>query len=983
VNLPRVIWYMNWCRYCLACLALGGLAVCSMLPADEPSAPKASPRHHWAFHSPKRPALPTVSNGHWPRNGIDNFILARLDREGLQPSPEADKNTLIRRVTLDLTGLPPTPAEVDAFLADESPDAYEKLVDRLLASSRFGERMALPWLYAARYADTSGYQNDGPRHMWRWRDWVIDAFNANMPFDQFTIDQIAGDMLPSPTLEQRIATGFSRNHRGNAEGGIIPEEYAVEYVVDRVETTATVFLGLTLGCARCHDHKYDPFTQKDFYQFFAYFNNIPEFGRAIKEGNSPPYIKAPTAQDEQRLRLLDEELARAEREVAGMSGPLASAQVMWEKAIDPAGQSDMWSISHGLAANFALDGDTTEATNRTSHAKFVDGEPAFAAGRLGDAADFDGRRFLDSGDIANFGYFDRFSLGAWVFARGDHGGTIISRMTDADQADGYYVQLTSGRIQVNLVKRWLDDAVRVETEQVVAPDRWHHVLVTYDGSRVAGGITVYVDGKPEKLKVNLDFINQTFAAAKEPLRIGGGGGPDGRFQGLIDDVRVYGDCLSAADVRVIATPDSIRAILETTADRRGSEQAHKLRSYFLATHAPANIREPYRNLITLRQERERFVESIPTVMVMEEMPVPRETFVLLRGQYDKYGEKVSAGVPANLAPLPAGAPNNRLGLARWLVDSSNPLTARVAVNRFWQMYFGAGLVKTTEDFGTQGEPPIHPELLDWLASEFVSPSPQPSPPGGEGRVRGWDVKAMQKLIVTSATYRQSSKVSPALLAKDPDNRLLARSPRLRLPAETIRDQALAASGLLAEKRGGPSVKPYQPAGLWKEIATDGDYAQDHGDNLYRRSLYTYWKRTVAPPSMITFDATARETCTVRESRTNTPLQSLTLMNEITFVEAARVLAQRIMAECRSTPEHRITVAFRLVTARPPRPLELQVLARGFEEHLTRYRNDRKAAAELIGAGEFPRDESLDVSELAAYTAVAGLILNLDETVTKE
>jgi hypothetical protein len=939
------------------------------LVADDLPLRNTAARNHWAFVAPTRPELPTVSDRSWPRNGIDHFILARLDREGLKPSADAEKTTLIRRVTLDLTGLPPTPAEVDAFLANESPGAYERIVDRLLDSPRYGERMAVPWLYAARYADTSGYQNDGPRFMWRWRDWVIDSFNANMPFDQFTIEQIAGDLLPSPTLGQRIATGFNRNHRGNAEGGIIPEEYAVEYVVDRVETTATVFLGLTLGCARCHDHKYDPFTQKDFYQFFAYFNNVPEFGRAIKEGNSPPYMKAPTAEDEQRLRQLDENLARAEREVAGLTGRLASAQTAWEKTLDAAGQSEAWSISDGLAAHFSLDGDTTETGNRVDGGKFVDGAPAFATGRIGDAAEFDGRRFVDAGDIANFGYFDKFSLGAWILPRGEHGGTIISRMTDADQGDGYSVQLKDGHVHVNLVKRWLDDAVRVETERTVEPEQWHHVTVTYDGSRTAGGIIVYIDGRPEKLKVNLDFINQTFAAKDQPLRIGGGGGPDGRFRGRIDDVTVYSECLSADDVRVIATADSIPEILGTPTEQRSPEQSHKLRAYFLASHAPADIRAPYGNLLTLRRERATFAESLPTVMVMEELPKRRDTFVLVRGQYDKHGERVSPAVLANLAPLPAAAPDNRLGLARWLVDPANPLTARVAVNRFWQMYFGAGLVRTVEDFGRQCEPPTHPELLDWLATEFVR--------------TGWDIKAMQKLIVTSATYRQSSMVTPGLLARDPDNRLFARAPRLRLTAETIRDQALAASGLLVEKAGGPSVKPYQPDGLWKEIATDGEYTQDHGDNLYRRSLYTYWKRTVAPPSMITFDATARETCTVRETRTNTPLQSLTLMNEITFVEAARVLAQRVMTDGGPTRDERISLAFRLVTGRHPRTAELHVLASGFEQHLARYRLDQKAAAELVSAGEFARGENLEVCELAAYTAVAGLILNLDETVTKE
>ncbi len=921
---------------------------------------------HWAFLPPVRPPLPAVQDPRWVRNGIDAFILDRLEREGLRPSPEADGVTLLRRAALDLTGLPPTPAEVDAFLADTSAGAYERAVDRLLASPRYGERMAARWLDAARYADTNGYQSDGERSMWRWRDWVIDAFNANMPFDRFTVEQIAGDLLPSPTLAQRIATGFNRNHRGNGEGGVIPEEYAVEYVVDRVDTTCTVWLGLTLGCARCHDHKYDPFRQKEFYQLFAYFNNVPERGKAIKYGNSPPYIKAPTPEQQRQVENLDRRLREAEAAFGRQRPALDAAWHAWEKA-HPALPPTPWSPAQGLIAHYPLDGDACDGVLAARAGKFLDGTPAYVSGRKGRAADFDGRRFLEAGDAGPFGFYDKFSLAAWIRPQGPHGGVIVSRMTDAPQADGYSLHLVAGRLQVNLVKRWLDDALRVETEQPLPSDRWHHVLMTYDGSRVAAGIKVYVDGRPVPLRVLLDDLNQSFQT-KEPLRIGGGAGPGGRFHGAIQDVRVYDEALSPEAAEIVATPEGIDEILAIPADRRTPAQAHKLRAWFLEKQAPEAIRRAAHEVDRLRRQRAALWESIPTTMVMEEMPRPRETHVLLRGVYDRPGEKVSPGVPAVLAPLPKDAPNNRLGLARWLVDPANPLTARVAVNRWWQMYFGTGLVKTVEDFGSQGEWPTHPELLDWLATEFVR--------------SGWDVKALQRLIVTSATYRQSSRLTPALRERDPENRLLARGPRVRLPAEVIRDQALFAAGLLVEKVGGPSVKPYQPAGLWKELA-DTDYVPDHGANLYRRSLYTFWKRTVAPPTMMTFDASPRETCVVRETRTNTPLQALTLMNDVTFVEASRMLAQRVMREGGPTPETRLSLAFRVAASRMPRPVEKKVLLEDFAHHLARYRRDRPAALKLLRVGEAPRDERLDPCELAAYTAVANLILNLDEVVTKE
>jgi hypothetical protein len=929
-------------------------------------------QQHWSWIPPTHSLLPVVRNRSWVRNPIDAFILARLEREGMTPSPEADRTTLIRRVTLDLTGLPPTPAEVDAFLADRSPDAYERVVDRLLRSPRYGERMAFPWLEAARYADTNGYQSDGERSMWRWRDWVIDALNANMPFDRFAVEQLAGDLLPHPTLEQKIATGFNRNHRGNAEGGIIPEEYAVEYVVDRVDTTATVFLGLTMGCARCHDHKFDPIRQKEFYRVFAFFNNVPERGKAVKYGNSPPMILAPTIAQREQLRRLEQEMAAAEARCRKLEPDLAHAQAVWEASLkrDPA---PGWTITDGLAAHYPLEGDAREHTGRGAVGRSRDGEAAYVAGR---AAAFEGRRFLEAGVAGEFGYLDKFTLSAWIQPRTSRG-VVVSRMVDVEQGEGYSVGLEHGKLQVNLVKRWLDDAVRVETEESLVPARWYHVAVAYDGSRVARGIRVYLNGRPAKLRVNLDDLNQDFKS-REPFRIGAGGGPGSRFDGLIGDVRIYTRVLSAEEAGTLATPQSVAQIVALPAARRTPGQAAKVRACFLERFAPPALGRAHRKLVALSRRHERFVEGLPTTMVMEEMARPRETFVLTRGQYDRPGERVTPGIPASLGTLPEGVPVNRLGFARWLVDRANPLTARVAVNRYWQLYFGTGLVKTAEDFGTQGEWPSHPELLDWLATEFMAPSPH----GGKGSgVRGWDVKALQRLIVTSATYRQSSRLTPILRQRDPENRLLARGPRFRLSAEVIRDQALAASGLLVERLGGPSVKPYQPARLWDELA-DMAYVQSHGPDLYRRGLYTFWKRTVAPPSLLTFDAAGRETCVVRPTLTNTPLQALTLLNDVTYVEAARVLAERVMRAAR-TPEERITLAFRLAVARRPRPLELKVLLAGFRAHLTEYCGHPAAARQLVRAGEFRQPQDLDRGELAAYTAVASLILNLDETLTKE
>jgi hypothetical protein len=963
---------------------------------------------HWSFIPPERPELPKqLKDPKWVRNPIDAFVLQRLEHEGLKPLPEADRSTLIRRVSLDLTGLPPTPAEIDTFLADKSANAYEKVVDRLLRSPQYGERMAFPWLDAARYADSNGYQTDGERFMWRWRDWVIDAFNRNMPYDQFTIEQIAGDLLPNATLEQKIATGFNRNHRGNSEGGIVPEEYAAEYVVDRVDTTSTVFLGLTLGCARCHNHRFDPVTQKEFYQLFAYFNNIPEHGKFRRVGNSPPYIAAPLPAQQAQLKQLDDELAAADAAYAKLQPDLALALREWERSLDKS-RPVLWSPTRDLVTHYSFDNDLTPQVavlqdakgsrspvyirpgveNNPSAATSADTTPSprFAAGSIGRAASFDGKSFIQfGGDIAGFDsygsgrgalgendptvtYDDAYTIAAWIYPTSSSG-AIVTRDEDIFEPNGHGLNLRDGKIEYDYVTKWVDEGIRLRTEKAIALNRWHHVALTYTGSRWASGVKIYVDGEDQKLEILLDDFNSQGAVKREPLRIGAGGGPENRFRGSIDDVRIYKRALTPAEAGILADLTAVTAIASLPEDRRTPAQAAKIRDYFIEHALPANIAGARKRLMEAQAKRDAFYQSLPTVMVMEEMPSPRETRLLIRGMYDKPGEIVTPVLPAALTSSSNAYPPNRLGLARWLVDPSNPLMARVTVNRFWQMYFGTGIVRTTEDFGSQGELPSHPELLDWLATEFVR--------------TGWDMKALQKTIVMSATYRQSSRQSPNLLAKDPDNRLFARGPSGRLSAEMVRDQALAVAGLLVKKIGGPSVKPYQPEGLWNEIGGGGAYVQDHGDNLYRRSLYTFWRRTIPPPSMANFDASAREYHIVRPVVTNTPLQALDLMNDVAYVEAARVFAQRVVKEGGKTPAERIAYAFRVATARLPKAAETTILLDAFRRNLDVYKSKPDAALNYVSSGEYARDSSIDVSELAAYTSVTSLILNLHETVMKE
>ena len=905
---------------------------------------------HWAFSPPQRPPLPAVRNQKWIHNPIDNFVLARLEKEGLTPSPEADRATLLRRLSFDLTGLPPTTAELDAFLADHSANAYEKQVDRLLALPQYGERMAMQWLDLARYADTHGYHIDSARDMWKWRDWVIDAFNRNMPFDRFGIEQLAGDLIPNATVQQKLASGFNRNHMINYEGGAIPEEYQAEYVADRVDTTATVFMGLTLGCARCHDHKYDPISQKDYYRFFAFFNTIPEKGLDGNKGNALPILEMPTAEQASQAAWLQQ--AIAEHEAALPEKETGALLETWAKTRlstlpQPPGE--------GLLAHYALDSNLTDSSGNHHDARAVKGETPFVAGRPGQSAAFNGEAHVE------FPVTDSPVVAFWMRSG------AMPEMTVLEGGRGFEIGIEESHPQPDfkrgspLYVEW--QGRRFHSRAIVFGGQWHHVVVDFSGPEPA----LLLDAK----STPIDQVGPAPVHAAGPLSIGDphNGKP---LKGDIGDLRVYSRSLTPAEAEVLAVQEPIRAILLVADDKRTKDQKQRLLDYFLTRDAPADLRRAYAELNDLKNRAALLKKEIVTVQVMAEMAKPRDTFILARGDYRNHGEKVTPAVPSLFPPLPKDVPANRLSMAEWLFSPQHPLTARVAVNRYWQLYFGIGLVKTTEDFGSQGDAPLQRDVLDWLAVEFR---------------QNWDVKALQKLIVTSATYRQASEVSAALLEKDPENRLLARGPRFRLPAEMVRDNALAASRLLTEHVGGPSVFPYQPPGLWEELArgetfTAQEYHESVGADLYRRSMYTFWKRSVPPAALTTFDAPDREKCTARRLITNTPLQALVLLNDPTYVEASRVLAQRAMMEAGADPQARVTFLFREATAHRPSAAEIRILLELAQRRLDYYKKQPAQAASLIAVGASKR-ANLEATELAAWTVVASTILNLDQTITKE
>lgn len=929
----------------------------------------AAYQNHWAFLPPQRPVQPEVRDAKWARNGVDRFVLARLDTEGLTPSPEAKPEAWLRRASLDLIGLPPTPKEIDGFLADVAARgevAYGEATDRLLASEHFGERLAIDWLDAARYADTHGFNNDSGRTMWRWRDWVIESFNANKPYDQFITEQLAGDLLPKPTLDQQIATGYCRNHVINSEGGIIAEEYRVEYVADRVRTLSMDWLGLTMECARCHDHKYDPITQKDYYRMFAFFNQVPEHGEDGRVANATPTIPAPT-----KLQITESQ--RMEQELAGLDAQLKTKRDEWKRQ-----DGDRARVEQALAAasgaaplkerTFYL--GCNDLDPRPDATSFPGAKPTMTQGVVGMAWSSVGLEPMGKVEGKRIKYDNPggATISFWLQPAADNPRDVAVISNLANGGLGNEIRLVDGELEVRVSDHFPFYAIRVWSEgAAIQPGAWRHVTMTYAGGLLGGNFRLFVDGREVATRIDNDgYPGETFPGGN-PYLLGADGNKDGaKYRGLLDELHVYSRALTRQEVQAAFRTDALPYVLSHMDGSAPAGEQAWVREVLLEADATwqetaekrADLWERY---LTLKRQR-------PTAMVMSELSQPRQSFILTRGQYDAHGEAVEAGVPEKLlAPWPEGEPRNRLGLARWFTRPDHPLTSRVVVNRFWTQLFGTGIVKTLEDFGSQGEWPSHPELLDWLAREFVD--------------GGWNVKALFKTMVLSATYRQSSVVSAELVARDPENRLLARGPRIRLPAELIRDQALAISGLLRHRLGGPSVYPFQPEGLYAGMVVGANYPgtkwlESKGDDLYRRSLYTFWKRTVPYPAMLTFDAPDREFCAVRRSRTNTPLQALVVLNDPTYVESSRELAKRMLSEGGADDAARLTYAFRLATCRAPSEAETSVLTATLQRLRESYVADPAAAAKLT------KTEGADAPELAALTAVASMILNLDETITK-
>ena len=906
-------------------------------------------KEHWSFVPPSRPQLTDTKHLEGARNEIDYFVMRRLAAVGLKPEAAADRRTLARRLYLDLTGLPPTAEQTQKFVDDHSDEAYEQLVDQLLASPQYGERMTVAWLDQARYADTNGFSIDGGRHMWLWRDWVINAYNQNMPFDQFAIEQLAGDLLPEATTDQLVATGFNRNHMITHEGGTINEENLANYASDRVRTTAEVFMGLTMGCAQCHDHKYDPLTQRDYYRFLAYFNTLGDKGRDGDGGiNSIPKIEATSilGRNEIEANQLRSQLQVLQQQ---QKQPLAS-QAAWEKEAkrELAGLGQGLKLVPAEILKFSTPnrgGGFELRDKQTLYLKDGGGRSPSILTKISQEK-VTGLRIVfypdESFKNGGLGYGEKEGLeGSFLLTSLSASATALP----SEQVDLYeMIDFSSATASVSHPDHPAVDCIAPTDTEGWSP-----------GSHVTS---------PQSITFK---FSQPVNASETPyltvMMVWGGGG---KLTG--GKCRIF--TISGNDDQT-NLPQDVQEALDISAAQRSPQQAERLRVYH-ASLAPerANLRYQIANL----EERLETLTSKFEVMVMNTSKKPRKTHMLNRGQYDQPGEEVTAGVPVGLPQPPADFPKNRLGLARWLVQPDHPLTSRVAVNRLWQMFFGRGIVFTSADFGSQGSPPTHPKLLDWLALEFIE--------------SGWDVKHLVKTMVMSSAYRQSSVTTPEKLEADPYNQLLSRGPRFRLEAEFVRDAVLQVSGLLTERIGGPSVRPYQPPNLWREIshygsspATSQVFVQDHGERLYRRSMYTYWKRTVPPPSMISFDAPSRETCTMQRERTNTPLQALVMLNDPQFVEASRNFAERILLASNET-EARIRFAFEQALSRPPSDAELAIVRKTLDQELTRFRANPDAAAAYLQYGEADRDSDLTLEEHAAWTTVATLIFNLSEMITK-
>jgi len=930
---------------------------------------------HWSFIAPSRPTPPTVKDENWVRNPIDRFVLSHLETAGLTPAPEADRRTLARRLSLDLTGLPPAPELVEAFVTDSSPQAYEQLVDRLMQSPQWGEHRGRYWLDAARYADTHGIHFDNYREIWAYRDWVIDAFNRNLPFDQFTVEQLAGDLIPNATLDQKIASGFNRCNITTNEGGIIDEEYLVLYARDRTETTSAVWMGLTTGCAVCHDHKFDPVTQREFYELAAFFNNTTQ---PAKDGNikdSPPIIVVPQPQDRDRWNKLDGEIAAAKQAVEQRRQAARQEFDQWLAGADASALTASLP-STGLHLQVpANDGPTKELKivrkGEAATVALSDGVE-WRPGQTGDQA-----LYLAKGGVAEFGDagdFDKdqpFSCAVWVkLPANDGSGAIIARMDDKNDYRGWDLWVEGRRVGMHLIHKWQDDALKAVSKNQVKADEWTHVCVTYDGSMKAAGLKIYVNGDVQQTNVTADGLKNT-TRTEVPLKLGQRHTSSPLTGTTVNDIRIYEGALTASDVASLAKSTRYAALIAKSADQRTAKELDELYGWWLPTKDAA-FQQTSAQVSTLEREQSDIKSRGTIAHVMNEKTDPAMAYILFRGEYDKRRDEVKADTPDILPPYPADVAKSRLGLAQWLLQPNHPLTARVTVNRYWQEVFGTGLVRTSGDFGVTGELPSHLELLDWLAVDF--------------RESGWDIRRFFKQIVTSATYRQAAITTAEKLESDPSNRLLSRGPRFRMDAEMVRDYALAASGLLAPKIGGPSVKPYQPDGVWEAVAMIGsntrNYKADSGENLYRRSMYTFWKRSAPPASMDIFNATAREVCTVRRERTNTPLQALVTLNDPQHVEAARSLAQRAIKDGGDNDAGRMDFIARRLLSRPLRDNERPIVMASLNDLRAYYQTHAEDAGKLINFGESKPDAAIDAAQLAAWTMLTNELMNLDEVLNK-
>ncbi|WP_238474607.1 DUF1553 domain-containing protein [Maribacter algarum] len=930
---------------------------------------------HWAFAKPVKPESRLLENVAWKANNeIDYFIQRQLQQNGFKPSPEVNKERLIRRVSIDLTGLPPTISEIDAFLKDNSPEAYEKVVDRLLETDAIAERLAVDWLDISRYADSHGLHADGWRLMWPWRDWVINSFKENMPYDQFVTWQLAGDLLPDATKEQKLATAFNRNHPMTAEGGAIEEEFRLNYVWDRAETVGTALMGLTVACARCHDHKFDPISQKDYFQLTAFFNNVKELGMTGDDGNYGPMLALPDEQTEKKLQSLEESIQSKEKQLQLTKKELA----------------DLNTYINDLPKNIKVDGLVDyyplDRLTKKGNTYWVDNNkhatsskaPELTKGKKGNALVFTGEYddvFLRN--VPNFEFTDAFSGALWMnTSKREKLKTQQLIGTSGEKNNfwrGWDFYLDSlNYLNARLIHSLPHNYIHVKSKDSIKVNEWKHVAFSYDGSGNAKGLSLFIDGKKTDTEIAYDKLYKSIKTVRsavhtvynQPVRVAksyrGFTGENGIFKGALDEIRLYDRALSEAEMMIlIGEESSAKPIPKNLVAKFSINQSPKVDAI-------------QKELQKLRVNRLELMENVMEVMVMEEMPKKRQAFAYDRGDYTQPIYEVEAMTPEVLPTFPDEYPKNRLGLSKWLFSDDNPLTARVTVNRYWQMLFGNGLVSTPQDFGVQGALPTHPQLIDWLAVEFME--------------SGWDVKALLKTMVMSHTYRQSSESSKELQEKDPNNIFLARSNSYRLPAEMIRDNALAASGLLVQHLGGESVKPYQPGKLWIEKNSFShkllNYKESEGDSLYRRGLYTFIRRTSPHPAMTAFDVPSREVCIVKRENTNTPLQALVLLNDTQFVEASKVLAQRMQVEGGNSLDDQIAYGFRLAVSRNPKEEEKEILKELYNQQASRFSKKPKEAKDLLSVGKKQVDQALDKVKTAALTIVANTMLNHDETYMK-